>query len=261
MRIRSLRFALVVLLFAGLVRPSISPGAEETRPARALRDLNKSYFPFTPVKDAPAWAARREEIRRRVLVAAGLWPMPEKTPLRALIHGTIEMDDYTVQKVQFESLPGHFVTGSLYLPKKLEGKIPAILCPHGHWPNGRFMDDQKSVAQQLASGAEKFANGARSPLQARCVQLARMGCAAFLYDMLGMADSVQLVEHRHGPTEAGFVSADAELNLDGFFPLQTWNSERALDFLLSLPYRRFDSDWLHGGERRRHADDDDHGNR
>ena len=209
--------------------------AEEPLLARPLRDLNKAYFPFTQVKDAPAWDARREEVRRRVLVAAGLWPMPEKTPLRATIHGLVEMEDYTVQKVAFQSLPGHFVTGSLYLPKHPADKMPGILCPYGHWPKGRFMDAQATAAQQLANGAEKFASGARSPLQARCVQLARMGCAAFLYDMLGVADSVQLVEHRHGPTEQGFVSADAELNLEGFFPLQTWNSERALDFLLALP--------------------------
>jgi dienelactone hydrolase len=208
---------------------------EEPQPARPLRDLTKAYFPFTQVKDAQAWETRREEVRRRVLVAAGLWPMPEKTPLRAMIHGLIDMDDYTVQKVAFQSLPGHFVTGSLYLPKKPAGKMPGILCPHGHWPNGRFMDAQATSAQQLATGAEKFTSGARSPLQARCVQLARMGCAAFLYDMLGVADSVQMPEHRHGPAEKGFVSAEAELNLEGFFPLQTWNSARALDFLLSLP--------------------------
>lgn len=227
--------SILALIAAGMLPTAIPSSAEEPQPARPLRDLNKSYFPFTPVKDAQAWDARREEIRRRVLVASGLWPMPEKTPLHAVIHGTIEMDDYTVGKVYFESLPGHFVTGNLYLPKKHGDKMPGILCPHGHWPNGRFMDDEKSVKLQLENGAEKFTNGARSPLQARCVQLARMGCAVFFYDMLGYADSVQITEHRHGPAEAGFVSAEAELNLEGFFPLQTWNSERALDFLLSLP--------------------------
>jgi len=215
---------------------------EEPTPTRPLRDLNKSYFPFTPVKDRAAWETRREEVRNRVLLAAGLLPMPERTPLRAVIHGRIERDDYTIEKVFFESLPGHFVTGNLYLPKKFSGRIPGIICPHGHWPNGRFMDNKAGVKKQFDMGAETLENAARSPLQARCVQLARMGCAVFHYDMLGYADSVQFCDangkplHRHGPQEKGFLSAEAELNLCGYFGLQTWNSVRALDFITSLPF-------------------------
>ena len=211
--------------------------AEEPMPTRPLHELNKDYFPFTPVHDARAWKTRREEIKQRLLVAAGLYPMPERTPLNAVIHGRVEMDDYTVDKVFFESLPGHFVTGNLYLPKNIKGKIPAVLNPHGHWPNGRFLDTKEGdIKREIESGAEKFTNGARSPLQARCVQLARMGCAAFLYDMVGYADSVQFPEHRHGPAARGFVSTEAELHLVGYFGLQTWNSLRAVDFLASLPY-------------------------
>ncbi len=137
----------------------------------------------------------------------------------------------------FESLPGHFVTGNLYLPKVSKGKIPAVISPHGHWPNGRFMHaDDAEVKKQIATGAEKFENAAHSPLQARCVQLARMGCAVFFYDMLGYADSVQFPEHRHGPAAKGFVSTEAELNLVSYFGLQTWNSVRVVDFLSSLSY-------------------------
>ncbi len=212
-------------------------GAQEPEPTRPLRDLNKSYFPFAPVASKAAWERRHAEIQCRMLVASGLYPMPAKTPLKAVIHGRIELEDYTVEKVFFESLPGHFVTGNLYLPKHIKGKIPAVLCPHGHWPNGRFMNaDAAEVKKQIAMGAEQFENAARSPLQARCVQLARMGCAVFFYDMLGYADSLQFPEHRHGAAARGFVSAEAELNLVGYFGLQNWNSERALDFLAGLPY-------------------------
>jgi len=230
-------------IVAGLLLMLAAAGADEPLPTRPLRDLNKSDFPFTPVPDAAAWTARRAEIRDRVLLASGLLPMPEKMPLRAVIHGRIERDDYTVDKVYFESLPGNFVTGNLYLPKKISGKIPGVISPHGHWPNGRFMrTDEAGVKKQLASGAEQIENAARSPLQARCVQLARMGCAVFFYDMLGYADSVQFLDekgkvgHRHGAAKTGFMSPEAELNLCGEFPLQTWNSVRALDFLLSLPF-------------------------
>jgi cephalosporin-C deacetylase-like acetyl esterase len=211
--------------------------AEEPQPARALRDLNGSYFPFTPAKNVAEWKLRRTEIQRRLLVASGLYPMPEKTPLNTVIHGRIEKADYTVEKVFFESLPGHFVTGNLYLPKRISGRIPAVICPHGHWPNGRFMNEKEDeVKRQLAMKAEIFENAAHSPLQARCVLLARMGCAVFFYDMLGYADSIQFPEHRHGPAAKGFVSPEAELSLVSHFGLQTWNSVRVLDFISSLPY-------------------------
>lgn len=202
---------------------------------RPMRDLN-GYFPFTPVANAQAWSERRAEIEQRVRVASGLWPLPEKTQLNAVVHGRVEREDYTIDRVFFESLPGHFVTGSLYLPKNRTGKIPGILCPHGHWPDGRFMDvgvGTDALKKQLDTKAEERECAARSPLQARCVQLARMGCAVFHYDMLGYADSIQFPQHRHGAGTEGFLSPAADLRLQTYFGLHTWNSVRALDFLLS----------------------------
>src|SRR5262249_10850305 len=118
----------------------------------------------------------------------------------------------------------------LYRPKGRAGKLAGVLCPHGHWNNGRFFDaGEQEAAAQIKQGAEKTVEGARYPLQARCAQLARMGCVVFHYDMVGNADSKQIA-HRDG-----FTDADAELRLQSFMGLQTWNSIRALDFLLSLP--------------------------
>ncbi len=54
-----------------------------------LKTLN-DHFPFVVPDNAGAWYARADALRRRVLVANGLWPMPEKTPLNAVIHGKIE---------------------------------------------------------------------------------------------------------------------------------------------------------------------------
>lgn len=210
------------------------------------KDLN-GYFPFAPPAKEK-WPARAEEVKRQMSVALGLWPLPEKTPLNAVVHGAQEFDDYVVEKVYFESLPGFYVTGSLYRPKKIEGRVPAVLCPHGHWANGRFYDrGEPGIFNDVNGGSERFVNGGRSPLQARCVQLARMGCVAFLYDMIGYADSVQISQElAHGfakqrpemnKTENwGLFSPQAEANLQSIMGLQTWNSIRALDFLESLPY-------------------------
>ncbi|HOA51509.1 MAG TPA: acetylxylan esterase [Thermogutta sp.] len=214
-------------------------------PADARQEKLKTlddYFPFTPPSDLKSWEIRRERVQRQILVAAGLWPMPERPPIQAVIHGAVDRGDYTVEKVYFESYPGFYVTGNLYRPKKGQGPFPGVLCPHGHWKNGRFYDaGLEQVRWDIVNGAERFEVGGRSPLQARCVQLARMGCVVFHYDMVGYADSRQL-PHRPGVRQAmntterwGYFSPAAELHLQNILGLQTFNSIRALDFLLSLP--------------------------
>ncbi len=214
-----------------------------------LKDLD-GYFPFKPSATRAEWEARAAKVREHLLFAVGLWPMPPKTPLNPVIHGLVDLGDYTVEKVYFESWPGFYVTGSLYRPKgagaKDGCKHAAVLSPHGHWDNGRFYDNQKGIKQELASGGERFEDGGRSPLQARCVQLARMGCVVFHYDMLGNADSQQFsTELVHGfseqrpemntVTDWGLYSPQAEAHLQSIMGLQTWNSIRALDFVSSLP--------------------------
>jgi dienelactone hydrolase len=211
-----------------------------------LKDLD-GYFPFAPPGSAEAWARRAERVRRQILVSQGLWPMPSRTPLNAVVHGRIDRGDYTVEKVYFESAPGFFVTGNLYRPKNRSGLCPGVLSPHGHWADGRFHDaGVAGVRKEIVEGAERFEEGGRSPLQARCVQLARMGCVVFHYDMIGYADSVQLPQSlAHGFSKQrpemnrlegwGLFSPQAEARCQSVMGLQTWSSIRALDFLLGLP--------------------------
>lgn len=212
-----------------------------------LKDLD-GYFPFTPSANREAWQTRAERVRRQLLVTLGLWPAPTKTPLNAVIHGRIEREDYTVEKVYFESLPGFFVAGNLYRPKgPIDEKRPGVLCPHGHWNDGRFLDTGvDEVRKEIADGAERFEEGGRSVLQARCVGLARMGCIVLHYDMIGYADSVQITQElAHGFAKQrpdmntaenwGLFSPQAEAHYQSVMGLQTWDSIRALDFLLAQP--------------------------
>lgn len=210
------------------------------------KDLN-AYFPFHVPASKAAWEQRQAHLKRQVLVATGLWPMPEKTPLNPVIHGKVVRDGFIVEKVYFESLPGHFVTGLLFSPENAdEKKNPAVLCPHGH--GGRLQDYGEANMQKLIdSGAEIHKASGRFPKLARCAQLARMGCVTFIFDMLGYADSQQVsyqLAHRYAErrpeferTEGwGFYSAQAESRLHSIMGLQTWNSIRALDFLAGLPH-------------------------
>lgn len=228
--------------------PRVFPAGQVPADVRLkdLKDLD-GYFPFTPPPTREAWEQRAERVRLQIRVALGLWPEPERTPLNAVIHGRREQAGYTIEKVYFESMPGFFVTGNLYRPASPAGKCPGVLCPHGHWANGRFTDcGPDEVRKQIVQGAERFEDGGRSPLQSRCVQLARMGCVVFHYDMIGYADSVQIPQAlAHGFAKQrpemntaenwGLFSPRAESHLQSVMGLQAWNSIRSLDFLLGLP--------------------------
>jgi dienelactone hydrolase len=211
-----------------------------------LKDLNGT-FPFPAPKSVQEWEPRRDFIQRQLVISQGLWPMPTKTPLNAVIHGKIDQGDYTVEKVYFESAPGFFVTGNLYRPKNISGKIPAVVFPHGHWTDARFLNQpDKYVREEIATGQERFEQGGRSRFQSMCVQLARMGCIAWQIDALSDSDSKQFtpeVIHKFAKqrpemnrTEGwGLYSPQAEANLQSVMGLQTLNSIRSIDFLLTLP--------------------------
>jgi len=228
--------------------PRVLPEGKQPGDARLAepKDLN-GYFPFTVSKTKEEWEKRAKEVRRRIALSQGIWPEPEKTPLNAVVHGKVDRGDYTVEKVYFESVPGFFVTGNLYRPKQTSGKAPGVLFAHGHWNDGRFIDiGRQAVRKEIVIGSERFEEGGRSLLQAMPVQLARMGCVCFHWDMIGYADSKQLsfeLGHKFAKQRPemnsaenwGLFSPQAEAHLQSIMGLQTWSSVRALDFLLSLP--------------------------
>ena len=212
---------------------------------KPLKDLN-GHFPFKVPATLKEWETRKAELRQRVLVATGLYPMPARTPLNAVIHGKVKRDGFTAEKVYFESVPGFFVTGILFRPTdKVRGKRPAVLCPHGH--GGRLQThSEAAILNEIKIGAEKFKESGRMPKVARAVTLARLGNVVLLFDMIGYADSVQLsyqLAHRFAKQRPemeskkswGIYSTQAELRLQSIMGLQTWNGIRALDFLASLP--------------------------
>ena len=258
------RRALLLILLAVALPAAVHAGlfcsaahAEEARLA-PLKDLD-GYFPFTPPATLEAWKPRAAEVRQRILVSQGLWPMPEKTPLNPSIHGTIHKGPeakgnagtggYTVSNVSFESAPGLFVTGNLYRPLGLKDgqQVPAVLFAHGHWQNARHADqDAAATRKEIANGEERFEEGGRSRFQSLCVQLARMGCVVWQWDMLSDSDAVQFSRQLvHGfakqrpemnTTERwGLYSPQAESHLQSIMGLQTLNGIRGVDFVLSLP--------------------------
>jgi len=200
---------------------AVAAPAESSTNRFVSKDQN-TQREFPAVSSRAEWSRRAQNIRDRIQVSCGLWPMPEKTPLQPKIFGRVERDGYSVEKVYFQSWPGFYVAGNLYRPLgKGSGPFPAILSPHGHWPGGRLVDNTNCSSA------------------ARCIGFARLGMVAFSYDMVGYNDT-----HFAGPPSApsrfpghgqfGAAKTDLLWNISTM-GLQTWDSIRALDFLESLP--------------------------
>ncbi|MBM3736964.1 MAG: hypothetical protein FJW39_14380 [Acidobacteria bacterium] len=198
-----MRWAAVLL--AGLAGGQVP--AADSRNTR-IPDTNTA-FAMPKFTSLAQWEARKKQLREQILTAAGLDPMPTRSPLNAEIFGRIENKDYSIEKVLIQTLPGYYLGGNLYRPLGKSGRFPGVVSPHGHWVYGRL--------EHAAQGS----------IPARCINLARQGYVVFAYDMVGYNDTVQTGHGFGGKAEA----------LWSFHPLglQTWNSIRAVDFVQSLP--------------------------
>jgi uncharacterized protein len=188
---------LTTIMFC-LATGGFSQKAELCQGAYFTETQGKTFLDLTAVTSKVAWEARSEKIRTQIREGMQLQTLPAKPASQPAIYGKRIMDGYSIENVVFESMPGFYVTGNLYRPLKKQKKYAGILCPHGHGdnPEGRF----------------------REQTQKRCGTLARMGAVVFVWDMVGQGDSKQC-EHKMAKA----------------LKLQTINSIRSLDFLLSLP--------------------------
>lgn len=146
-------------------------------------------------KTLKSWENRAQILRNGIIKGMSLDQMPEISGnFNAIINSTRTMDGYMVENIAIESFPGFYITGNLYRPIEENKKFAAIINPHGHLKDKRFTHY----------------------VQLRSAVLARMGAIVFSYDMVGYGESQQ-VDHR----------------MPIAMLLQTWNSKRVLEYLLS----------------------------
>ncbi len=167
-------------------------------PRRVAAD-GKKLIPYLEslCGDLGEWEARREVLRREVRERLGIDPLLEACSREEPEFGKVRrFDGYTVQNFRLRTVNGHFVCGSIYAPAG-KGKHPLIICPNGHFENGRY-----GTVQQLRLGT-----------------LARMGAICVDYDLWGWGESedeVGLAAHR---------TSEAHV-------MQALNGIRILDFMI-----------------------------
>lgn len=183
---------------------------------KAFALLDERERRITGLTSPVAVAEHRAYVRARMLRALG--GLPERTPLNARVTGVLERRGYRVEKVIFESLPGFYVTGNLYLPASGAGPFPAVLYPLGH-----------------EAGAKSY------PLwQTMLITLARTGYVALAWDPIGQGERLQFYDPdwkdsklRGSTTEHSMLGAQCLLVGDSVARYTIWDGIRALDYLLS----------------------------
>ena len=162
------------------IKPDEYPRRQPEDGTKLIKWLSSLY------SDKSAWEARndtlKKEVRMRLEIDKLLPLCSNEPPKYSKIR---KFDGYTVQNFRLKTVNGHTVCGSIYSPIT-KGKHPLIICPNGHFANGRYGE-----VQQLRLGT-----------------LARMGAICVDYDLWGWGQSADEVgKEAHQTAEAHIMQA------------------------------------------------------
>ncbi|MFQ5809028.1 MAG: alpha/beta hydrolase family protein, partial [Armatimonadota bacterium] len=162
----------------------------------------------------PEQIAEHQKALRQLFVEH-LGGFPERTPLNARTVGTKTYDDYRIEKLIYESLPGYYVTALLFLPTT-EPPYPGVLLLCGHTDTGK-------------AGYQRVG-----------ILLAKNGMAALCPDPLGQGERKQILDDegrgQRGATTEHMIAGVAPILLGkSVATYMIWDGMRALDYLASRP--------------------------
>jgi dienelactone hydrolase len=219
-RIKPLATILVAIFLLALVDGNLSAAEKPSRNDQLLAEYFRAETAtladqcLADIRSLDEWKTRRPEYRRQLQEMLGLWPMPERTELKAVTTGKLERDDFVVENLHFQASPGLYVTANLYLPKGLKKPAPAILYVCGH-------------SQQITNN---LSFGNKTGYQHHGEWFARNGYVCLVIDTLQLGEIPGL---HHGTHHLGLWWWNAR----GYTPagVEAWFGIRALDYLGSRP--------------------------
>jgi dienelactone hydrolase len=163
-----------------------------------------------PSGSRPAWLERRTRLRAAMFEAMGAFP-EKPCALEPRVVGALQRDGYRVEKLLFQSRPDVWATASAYVPETVQGKAPAVLAVHGHWPWAR-----------------------RDPVvQARCLGLVHLGFFVLAIDAFGAGERYPVPARGtyHGALFGSTLWPVGQTLLG----MQVYDNRRAVDYLRTRP--------------------------
>jgi Acetyl xylan esterase (AXE1) len=174
---------------------------------------------FAAVKNKGDLEVLSSSLRQAFLMLLGELPERHGVP-PVQKTGTIEADDYVIEKLVFESLPGYFVSALLYKPRKITTPAPGVLSPCGHATTGK----------------------AAGPYQILHINLAKRGYVVLTYDPVGQGERSEFWDAAKGRSRFNLICGEHAVLGNPLYLLGTnlaryriWDGLRGLDYLTSLP--------------------------
>lgn len=170
--------------------------------------------PLSGIQTAEDWEAARERLRQQLRFMLGLDGFTSRPDLQATVAKTFPSQGFRVENIVFQSLPGLYVTGNLYVPDNAPEPSPAILYVCGHAP-------VKQDGVSLGNKTAYHHHGA---------WFARNGYVCLTIDTLQLGEIEGI---HHGSYREGRWWWNAR----GYTPagVEAWNGIRALDYLEARP--------------------------
>jgi pimeloyl-ACP methyl ester carboxylesterase len=169
------------------------------------------------IRDEKELLRVQDELRKKILEMIGGLP-EKKTDLHPRITGKIQRDEFSIEKLIFESLPGVYVSALVYLPKDHAKKSPAVLLPAGHAPNGKIY--YQEVGERLA----------------------KRGYVVLAWDPVGQGERSQFWDSKAAKSRYNLICAEhavmgnlAYLVGANLARWEIWDGIRAVDYLMTRP--------------------------
>ncbi len=152
---------------------------------------------------------------RIAALKASLGTFPERTALRTSVTRRLDYGEgFVLENLIYESRPGLVVTANLYLPSKIQGRIPAIVVVHS-----------------------QHAPKVQMELQDLGMTSARAGIAVLIMDQLGAGERIQSQPWARESYYSRYAMGE-QLYLagDSLMKWMVWDLERGIDVLLERSY-------------------------